>query len=228
MTARRPGHASIPWDVAHSVRQRVAALPGGGPRGLGRGGGRGPRGPTDPARPRGHAAEDAVLAALDAACQARLLEEHGQEAYQFTHDVIREVVEQDLGAARRAALHRRVAAALEIARARPPLGRLAFHYVQGDVPDKAACYLERAGDQRACAVCQCGGRGPSTGMPWSSGAAGAALEAARVREKWGVVLRTMGRHDAALAVFERAIAAYRCCRRPGERGPHPGGDLAAL
>jgi hypothetical protein len=67
-------------------------------------------------------AEDALVTALDAACRARLLEEEGAD-YQFVHDVIAEVVEADLGSARRALLHRRVAEALDVrARRRPSNG----------------------------------------------------------------------------------------------------------
>ena len=91
----------VPWSVAHSVRQRVAALPAPAQELLrvasvvGR---TAPRALLSAvvARPDGD-----VLTALDAAHQARLLVEEGPYAYQFAHDVIREVVEADLGAARR-------------------------------------------------------------------------------------------------------------------------------
>jgi hypothetical protein len=42
-------------------------------------------------------AEREALAALDAACRARLLVLQGADGYQFAHDVIREVIEADLG-----------------------------------------------------------------------------------------------------------------------------------
>jgi predicted ATPase len=54
-----------------------------------------------------------VPAALALACQAQLLEDAGREGYRFAHDVIREVIEADLGTARRAVLHRRIAEVLE-------------------------------------------------------------------------------------------------------------------
>lgn len=44
---------------------------------------------------------------------AGLLEEAGEDSYGFVHDVIREVVEGDLGLARRRLLRRQVALALE-------------------------------------------------------------------------------------------------------------------
>jgi len=64
------------------------------------------------ARPEGD-----VLAALDSASRARLLVED-EQGYRFVHDVIREVVEADVGTGRRMMLHRRVAEALEEAAGR--------------------------------------------------------------------------------------------------------------
>jgi tetratricopeptide (TPR) repeat protein len=131
-----------------------------------------------------------VLAALEAACQARLLVETRDNAYQFAHDVIREVVEGDLGAGRRMLLHRSVAEALETAPGDLPLDRLAYHYGHSGDQEKAEFYLERAGDQaQAQAAC-------------------AAAQAA-MREKLGASLKDGGRLDAALEVLDQAAATYR-------------------
>jgi len=43
--------------------------------------------------------EEEVLAGLEAACQARLLLEDGEDGYAFAHDVIREVWEEGWGGA---------------------------------------------------------------------------------------------------------------------------------
>jgi transcriptional regulator with XRE-family HTH domain len=102
----------IPWDVVHGLRQRVEVLPeaarevlralvvvgDGAPRALL---------VAVVARP-----EDEVLAGLAAACRARLLVQAEADACRFAHDVIREVVEADLGAGWRAVLQRRAAEAL--------------------------------------------------------------------------------------------------------------------
>jgi tetratricopeptide (TPR) repeat protein len=158
-----------------------------------------------------------VPAALDAACRARLLEEHGQDAYHFTHDVVREVIEQDLGAARRALLHRRVATVLENTPGEPPLDRLAFHYMQGDVPAKAAFYLEKAGDQARTQYANAAAAAFYQETVMLLERLGQRTEAAQVREKWGAMLRITGQHDAALAVFDQSIAAY-----------HAAGDLESV
>jgi predicted ATPase len=89
--------------------------------------------------------EESMLAALNAASQAGLLVEEGGLEHRFTHDVIREVVEGDLGAGRRRALHHRVGEALEqLSGTAAELGR---HFLEGRQPERALPYTELAGDQ---------------------------------------------------------------------------------
>ena len=57
--------------------------------------------------------EREILPALDALLAARLLIEDGDDGYRFSHDLIRDVVEENLGAARCSALHGRIGVALE-------------------------------------------------------------------------------------------------------------------
>jgi predicted ATPase len=137
----------VPWDLGQGVRQRVALLPERAGQLLGVAAIVGRRVPHALLLAVAGQPEDAVLAGLEAACRARLLLEEGDDGYTFAHDVIREVVEADVGAARRALLHRRVAEALEgdSGGASPEL--LAYHYARGGVPDKAVVYLELAGDR---------------------------------------------------------------------------------
>jgi predicted ATPase/DNA-binding XRE family transcriptional regulator len=104
----------IPWDVVHGLRQRIEALP------------EAAREVLRAAAVVGHGAprallvavvarpEEEVLDGLEAACRARLLVEAETGACLFAHDVLREVVEADLGAGWRTVLHRRMAEALEV------------------------------------------------------------------------------------------------------------------
>jgi tetratricopeptide (TPR) repeat protein len=147
------GGGAVPWDLAQGLRQRLAALPVGAQELLGVAAVIGrvvPRRLLTAAVAR---TEGEVLAALDAVCTAQLVREEGLDAYQFLHDVIREVVEADLGAARRAVLHLRVAEVLERSPAAwgnpgvPPIERLAYHYSQGESWPQALEYLVRAGDK---------------------------------------------------------------------------------
>lgn len=145
--SRATGAAALPWNVAHSIRQRVAVLSAPTRELLGVAAVVGRMAPLAllsavPARP-----DLDLLAALDEAGQARLLVEDGPSAYQFAHDVVREVVEADLGAARRAVLHRVVAETLEARVGASPVEKLAYHYARGDQPERALPYLDRAAEQ---------------------------------------------------------------------------------
>jgi predicted ATPase len=206
---RQGSTQGIPWDVAQGVRQRVALLPAAGQEIVG------------VATIVGRQVSRAVLLAvaglplgealggLEAACRARLLVEEGEDGYAFAHDVIREVVEADLGAARRAALHGKVAEVLEGA----PLGvlpvLLAHHFTYGGDQAKAVRYLELAVDhawgERAYAAAESQYGEVLDRLE----RLGRVQDAARVREKLGEVLVRTGRHTAALEALEPAAESYR-------------------
>jgi tetratricopeptide (TPR) repeat protein len=199
----------VPWDLAQGVRQRLALLPEPVPLVLGAA--------AVVGRPAGHALliaatgqpEEVVLVGLEAACRAHVLREDGDDVYAFAHDVIREVVEADVGAARRVMLHRRVAEALEGSPEGAAPTLLAYHYARGGVSDKAVRYLEMAGDQawnqRAHGAVQGYYRDALDRLD----GLGRAHDAARVREKLGEVLYWVGRYDATLGVLEPAAETYR-------------------
>ncbi len=215
----RAATEAIPWDVAQGVRQRVALLPEAAREALGAAAVAGRRARVALlaealGRPVGE-----MLDGLEAACRARLLVEDGDDAYAFAHDVIREVVEGDVGAARRAALHRRVAQALERGhgqgddgdgnRAAPEL--LVYHYEAGGDVAAAARAAEEAGDrawgQRALAAAE-GSYGEALGRLEGLGPDGARA-ALRVREKLGEMRYQVGRYAEALDVLGPALGAYR-------------------
>jgi tetratricopeptide (TPR) repeat protein len=156
--------------------------------------------------------EQGVLEALDAARHARLLVEE-QSRHQFTHDVIREVVEADLGMARRMALHRRIGDVLERQAIRLgrelPVAILAYHYGRSDAEDKALPYLEQAGDMAQAQAAHRAADGYYRELVRRLDGLGLALDAARVREKLGEVLLTMAQLTAALEVFEQAAEVFR-------------------
>jgi hypothetical protein len=101
------GTPAVPWDVAQGVRQRVAALPALAQELLALVAVLGREAPRRLLPLVAGKAEEAVVAALEAAGRARLLEETAQ-GYRFAHDVIAEVVEAELSGLRRRLLHRRV------------------------------------------------------------------------------------------------------------------------
>ncbi len=205
--------ATFPWDVAQSVRQRVAALPTEA------------RALLDVAAVIGRQASRALLAAatgcsdeelfaaLDESDRVRLLEETGHD-YRFVHDVIREVVEADLGAGRRAALHRRVATILAeqwrtLGLSEEPLEPLAYHYARGGSEEKAAWYLEQSSDRARAQAAHAAAERYYRSAADKLERLEQPPDAARVREKLGTLLVTLARFSEALPLLEAAAVAYR-------------------
>jgi tetratricopeptide (TPR) repeat protein len=200
--------ATVPSDVAQSIRQRVAALPVAAQEVMGTAAVAGRVVQPHVLTAAVTQPEAAVLAGLDAACQARLLVQEAQ-SYQFAHDLIREVIEADLGPARRLVLHRRVAEALERLPGDRPAERLAYHYARGGEQDKAVQYLEQAGDSAAAQAAHTAAQGHYQEAAERLDGLGRVEQASRVRAKLGTVLVHVGHYDAALPVLERAAATYR-------------------
>jgi tetratricopeptide (TPR) repeat protein/transcriptional regulator with XRE-family HTH domain len=200
---------SIPWDVAQSIRQRVAALSALAQEVLGATAISVARAVQVPVLAAVlEQPERDVVAALEEAWRARLLEDT-DGGYRLTHDLIRDVLEADLGPARRALLHRRLA---EVLAGRPGAALaevLAHHYGRSDVPERAVAYLEQAGDH---AYAQ---QGHAAAVSFYRDAVerldrqGQPLAAAPVREKLGRMLRTGARYAEALSALDPAAAAYR-------------------
>jgi class 3 adenylate cyclase/tetratricopeptide (TPR) repeat protein len=98
--------------------------------------------------------EDELLAALEEATAARLLTEVPGARYRFGHALVRATLYDELTGARRVALHRRVAQAIESVHGRAlddHLPALAHHWARAAAPaadtDRAIDYAARAGDR---------------------------------------------------------------------------------
>ena len=202
---RTQGTDEVPWDLAQSIRQRLAALPEQTREVLGTAAVAG-RVVEPPLLTALHG-EHAVLDMLDSACGARLLVEHGDDAFAFAHDVVREVVEADLGPARRKMLHRRLAAALE--RDEAPVEVLAYHYARSDARDKAIDYLKRAGDTARTQHANDAAEGYYRALIERLDRLGRSLDAAAAREALGDVLFTVNRYDELIDALDIAAAAYQ-------------------
>ena len=86
-----------------------------------------------------------LLEQLEELVQRQLLREVTNQAYDFSHDKIREVVYDELRDNRRRVLHRVVAETLEqMPAASDQLMQLAYHYEQSGVGEKALLYLTKA------------------------------------------------------------------------------------
>jgi tetratricopeptide (TPR) repeat protein/transcriptional regulator with XRE-family HTH domain len=207
------GPEAVPWDVAQGLRQRIAALP------------EAARAVLDVAAVAGYPVlpallmavvnrpEEEVLEALEAACRDHLLVEV-DKGHRFAHDVIREVVEAGLSAARRAMFCRRLAEALEADPDLTPTGELpvellAHFYGLAGGRDKAIEYLEQAGNRAQARFAYTAAIGHyrealSRLQPLPRG-----LDAARIGVKLSRPLIMTGRFDEALDMLEQAAEAYR-------------------
>ncbi|MBV9230843.1 MAG: AAA family ATPase [Chloroflexi bacterium] len=95
--------------------------------------------------------EEAVVQGLDELWQRRLVRERGAEtanAYDFSHDKLREQLSASLSPAHRRHLHQRVAQALTAVYAEDldvVCGQIAAHYEQAGIPSQAIAFYQRAG-----------------------------------------------------------------------------------
>ena len=198
---------AVPWDVAQGIRQRVAVLSDDTRDMLGVAAVVGREIPHTLLAAATSRPERDVVAALEEARRARLLEETAEGAYRFAHDVIREVVEADLGAARRALLHRDIAEALE----RTPGGAsaeiVAYHYARTREYGKAAYWLERAGDKAAAGFANAAALVHYTAAREHAQVDPVALSAlSSLDEKLGDLRLRMGEYAGAEQDFARARA----------------------
>lgn len=207
----------LPWTVAQVTRQRVLALPGPAQDLLTVAAAVGRVVPHRLLVRVTGRTDDEVIEAVEAALDARLLAEDGQAGYRFTHDLIRETIEDGLSAPRRRLLHRRIGETLE-REPNMPAETLAFHFALSDDDGKAVTYLELAGDQAQQLVAygaaadffqQVIGRLALDGRP---------QDAVPVHEKLGMALYLAGHYGAAIAPLERSLAGYRAAG--DEEGVH--------
>ncbi len=199
---------AVPWTVAQVIGQRVAALPGPAKELLSVAAVAGQVVPYTLLAQVTSSDDEQVLEAVETALEARLLAEDGPDRYRFTHDLIRETIEDGLSAARRRLLHRRIARALEY-QPGASADSLAFHFSQSGEDGTAAGYLELAGDQAQQRVAYAAAAEFYAAAAARLEVAGRPAEVASVTEKQGVAWYRTGRYDAAITALEEALAGYR-------------------
>jgi tetratricopeptide (TPR) repeat protein/transcriptional regulator with XRE-family HTH domain len=206
------GSSHVPWTLREAILQRTVALPETAQQVLrlaaviGR---HAPRALLVTAAARSDLTEERVLEALEVCGRGRLLAEADEDAYQLTHGLIREVLLADLGTARRALLHRRVAEALEATVPAPAVTVLAYHYARSDEQDKAILYLERAGDAARARYAQTEAASAYREVVARLETLGRRAQAAAVSEKLGMMLALQARYDEALVTLEQTGEVYR-------------------
>jgi ABC-type oligopeptide transport system substrate-binding subunit/DNA-binding SARP family transcriptional activator len=95
--------------------------------------------------------EEALLPALDDLWQRQVIREHGNDRYDFAHELLRAAVHRSVGPLRRKALHRAIAGALEQLpdeRGLDSAAALARHWSLGGDPVRAATCWSEAGDRQ--------------------------------------------------------------------------------
>jgi DNA-binding SARP family transcriptional activator len=164
----------------------------------------------------GEGDEDSLMRGLDELWRRRIVREHGADAYDFSHDRIREVTYEGLSTGRRRVLHRRVAQALESVYAQDldtVNAQVAAHYEQAGLPELAIRYYLRAGEAaqriyandealrwyRQAVALLPAARPPSEPHDWRG------QVAAPLYEGLGDVLSLTGHHGEAGPAYEHAL-----------------------
>jgi len=208
----------IPWNVSASIRQRIAMLP------------RAAQNLLDVAAVAGrHAAralmaqvaahlnisESDFLAALEATDRARLLCEAGADGYEFAHDLVREVVAADLGAARRASLHRRIGEVLErLPEHKRQPAELAWHFLEAGEAARALPYTLLAGDQAEAVYANAEAERHYRTAVSLARALGDRTREGEALGRLGTLFCTVGRYDWAPEMLEQAAESYRAAGGP--------------
>ncbi len=163
--------------------------------------------------------EDALVRALDELWQRRIIREQGtgaSDAYDFSHDKLREASYASLSGTRRRHLHRNVAHALERVYTDAldrVSGQIAAHYEHAGLPEQAIAYYQRAGEaamqvyahaeamalfQRALALLAMTSQGEAQRVGQET--------AARLHERMGDILALTGQPERARDAYEQALA----------------------
>jgi tetratricopeptide (TPR) repeat protein len=204
-----PGN--VPWDIAQGIRQRMAAQPESTREILQAAAVIGRVVPYSLLVPVTGQPEEEVAAAVDAACRVRLLMEEGQATYRFVHDVIREVVERDVGAARRRSLHQRIGEVLEALPRRDHekhSAELAWHFLEGNDPERAFRYAVEAGDAAEAVFAHAEAEELYRTALELAVEAGDTRGQAGALTRLGKVLSRLARYDDSLSALEEAARLF--------------------
>jgi predicted ATPase len=222
VTARR-----VPWDLRQSIQRRITALPQPGPTLLAVAAVVGRVAPWPLLLAVMERPEPVVLDALESACRTGLLEEVGDNAVGFVHDVIREVVEGDLGPARRRLLHRQVAEALERQPGAPHAEALAYHFRQAGEHAPAAVYLEQAGDLASAQFAYAAAAEHYRDLVTCLEELGREADRLHACEKLAGALERLAQYDEALTVLDQVVDALRAAgEMAGVGGSKPGSRIS--
>lgn len=210
--AEHAENTSVPWTITQSVRQRMAALPDVAQEVLAVAAVLGRIVPVGVITSVLGYPPAVTASAIDAAYRVGLLTEHGERSYAFAHDVIREVVETDLGSAREMYLHLAVGDALEHMPGGPSArhaAELAWHFGRGDDAARALPYALLAGDHAAALYAHREAADLYSAAAGFASSIGDDRAEAEAREKAGHELTLVADYGAAVSYLDGAASLYR-------------------
>lgn len=160
--------------------------------------------------------EGTLVQGLDELWQRRMIREQGGDAYDFTHEKLREAAYTSLSTTRRRFLHRRVAEALECLSAADldtVSQQIAAHYEHAGLSERAIPFYQRAGEVasriyangeainafRRAAALLASSKHPQPDVSWQVASA--------VYERLGDVLEVTGEHEEAAQAYQEALSA---------------------
>ena len=208
----------VPWDIVQTIRHRVSALPVESHELLEIAAVCG----SEASRAVLHSAsreiadEDASAVALDAACHARLLTERSDDHYAFSHELARDVVLHEIGPARRALLHLRIAEALETAAGERLAEQLAYHFARGGDAKRAIPYLAQAAARARAMQAYAAAASRYGELAESLDNFARPREAAAARERLGEVLTVAGQYRDAVDALESAARGFNVAGEPAD------------
>ncbi|HYB00947.1 MAG TPA: BTAD domain-containing putative transcriptional regulator, partial [Ktedonobacteraceae bacterium] len=163
--------------------------------------------------------EDSLVQDVDELWQRRIIREQGRDAYDFSHDKLREGAYNSLSTARRRLLHRRVAEALELVYAATldsVSGQIAVHYEQAGNSQQAILYYQRAGEAEAMRYAHADALAYFRhALSLLEATSPNPVESEQYRrlcsslhESLGDILHVTGRQEEARQTYQRAVECY--------------------
>ena len=156
--------------------------------------------------------EETLMGGLDEMWRRRIIREQDANAYDFSHEKIREVAYSAMSLTRRRMLHNRIAQAMEAvygAVLDSVSGQIAMHYELAGHLEQAIPYYERAAEAAHQIYANADAirdyRRALTLLEASSNFS--ASHRARLQEQLGDILHWVGQYEEARAVFQQALVS---------------------
>lgn len=199
---------NVPWHVAELTRKRIQALPEATRDLLTVAAVYGRETPLYVLALASDLSEREFIEAVEMACAQYLLVETENATCVFRHDLIREVILNDLSAMRRQMLHRRIVDMLEPNDQQGHIEPLAFHSRASADVGRAVRYLEQAGDTAQTLRADVAANARYEDALHMLASSEDDMTIARLHAKRGAIVMAGGDYDLALDCFESMARSY--------------------